>query len=85
MAFSSKTLEDKVAVTTESSSGLDRAITLLSALYGTRLIVCADSSPGANEDGPEEELGVATHDVITRRYGAGKGAFVRTDEVSEDM
>lgn len=79
MALSSQALEDKVAVITGSSSGLGRAIALLFASCGTRLVVCADLSPGANEDGPDEELGVATHDVITRRHGVGKGVFLKTD------
>lgn len=79
MAFSSRTLENKVAIITGSSSGLGRAIALLFASCGSRLVVCADLNPGAHDDGPDEEPGVATHDLITRRYGAGKGVFVKTD------
>ena len=79
MAFSSKTLEGKVAVVTGSSSGLGRAIALLFASCGTSLVICADLIPGSGEEGPDEEQGVATHDVITRQHGVGKAAFVRTN------
>lgn len=79
MAFSSKTLENKVAVITGTSSGLGRAIALLFASCGTQLIVCADLTPGAHDDGPDEEPGVATHDLIIRRYGEGKAFYVKTD------
>ena len=79
MAFSSRTLEGKVAIVTGSSSGLGRAIALLFASCGTSLVICADLTPGSGKEGPDEEQGVATHDVITRRHGVGKGAFVRTN------
>ena len=71
-----------MAVVTGSSSGLGRAIALLFASCGTSLIICADLNPGSGKEGPDdndEEQGVATHDVITRRHGMGKGTFVRTD------
>ena len=79
MAFSSRTLQGKVAVVTGSSSGLGRAIALLFASCGTSLVICADLIPGSSEEGPDDEQGVATHDVIARRHGAGKAAFVSTN------
>ena len=72
-------LLNRVAVVTGSSSGLGRAVALLFANQGTRLIVCADLKPDTLSGGVDEESGVATHELICRRNGPGKAVFWKTD------
>ena len=75
----SDSLLNKTAIVTGSSSGLGRAIALLFAAQGTRRVICADLKPDSPADGVDEEQGVATHELISRRYGAEKAVFVKTD------
>lgn len=68
-------LQDKVAIVTGASSGLGRAISLRYAREGAK-VVCADLSPAARPQVPEES-DVTTHDLITR--DGGNAIFVQTD------
>ena len=76
---SSRSLEGRVAVVTGSSSGLGRAIALLFASQGTRLIICADLNPVTATGGVDERPEISTHDLICERHGPEKGVFVKTD------
>ena len=75
-------LQDKTAIITGSSSGLGRAIALLFAEHGTRLIICADLKPEGRIGGVDEDEDVPTHDLICRRHGEGRAVFKKAD-VSE--
>lgn len=68
-------LLNKVAIVTGSSSGLGRAISLLYAQHGAR-VVCSDLRPSANALVPHESH-ADTHDLILQ--GGGKAIFVKTD------
>lgn len=73
-------LANKVTVVTGSSSGLGRAIALAFASHGTKLVVCADLHPEARKGSGEEEVEAGpTHEVINKKYGAGKARFVNVD------
>ena len=70
-------LAEKVAIITGASSGIGRAIALLYASHGTRLIVCADLQP-------EPQLGIdvkdtPTHELICQRYGKDRAIYQRAD------
>lgn len=79
-------LLDKTAVITGSSSGLGRAIALLFAEHGTRLIICADLKSEGRIGGADEDEGVPTHDLIGERHGGGRAVFKKADvSVSEDV
>lgn len=71
-------LPEKVAIVTGSSSGVGRSIALLYASEGTSLVVCADLKPEAAH-GADDEAEFPTHDLICKRYGEGKGIYVKTD------
>ncbi|TVY84747.1 putative oxidoreductase [Lachnellula suecica] len=67
-------LFNKVAVVTGSSSGIGRAIALLYAKEGAK-IVCADLKPSANALVPEEAT--HTHDSILA--AGGQAIFIQTN------
>ena len=68
-------LQDKVAIVTGSSSGLGRAIAIRYAQEGAK-VVCADLSPKARAQVPEE-TDIATHDAILQ--ASGQAIYVQTD------
>ena len=71
-------LLDKVAIVSGSSSGLGRAIALEFAAQGTRFVLCADLSPSARSEIPDEAT-TPTHEIITNTYGDGKACFLKAD------
>ena len=72
-------IEDRTAIVTGSSSGVGRAIALLFASQGARLIVCADIKPYTRTGGIDQDSETATHELICRRYGDSKSVFVKTN------
>jgi hypothetical protein len=68
-------LTDKVAIVTGSSSGLGRAIALLYAKEGAK-VVCADLRQNARLN-VRGEAEIDTHDLITK--SSGDAIFVKTD------
>ncbi|KAF9638090.1 2-(R)-hydroxypropyl-CoM dehydrogenase [Lasiodiplodia theobromae] len=73
-------LQGKVAVITGSSSGLGRAIALAYASHGAKLVVCADLRPAPAlgvEEG--EDAVVPTHELIEKKFGAGRAVFSECD------
>ncbi|KAF2671829.1 NAD(P)-binding protein [Microthyrium microscopicum] len=73
--YSSRRLQDRVAIITGASSGLGRAIALRYASEGAK-VVCSDLRPDAIEDE------VSTHTLISQNGGRSK--FVETDVGSEE-
>ena len=69
-------LEGQVALVTGASSGNGRAIAIALAAEGAR-VMCSDLRATPLEGGYEQELDVATQDVITR--SGGQAAFQRAD------
>jgi NAD(P)-dependent dehydrogenase (short-subunit alcohol dehydrogenase family) len=68
-------LTEKVAIVTGSSSGLGRAIALLYAKEGAK-VVCADLRPNARL-AINGEAEIETHELIKRN--SGDAIFVQTD------
>lgn len=73
--MSAQRLQDKIAIVTGASSGLGRAISLRYAREGAK-VICADLSPKARPQVPEESE-ITTHDLITK--DGGQALFVQTD------
>ena len=65
----------KTAIVTGSSSGLGRAISLAYASQGAR-VICADLSPKARAEKPEE-VGIPTHELVKQR--GGEAIYVTCD------
>ena len=79
-------LPDKTAIITGLLSRLGRAIALLFAEHGARLIICANLKPEGPIGGVDEDEGVPTHDLICRRHGEGCAVFRKADvNVSESI
>lgn len=79
---SAKRLDGKVAVVTGAASGLGRAICLLFASHGAKL-VCSDLRPTID---PERSGGApepATHEVIEQQ--GGQAIFVQGDVTQSDQ
>ncbi|HXQ92105.1 MAG TPA: SDR family NAD(P)-dependent oxidoreductase [Nitrososphaerales archaeon] len=72
--MNSPQLEGKVAIITGAGSGIGRATSLLFAGEGANIVV-ADVS---------EEGGKKTSDLISRKFGSGRSAFVKTDVSNEN-
>lgn len=68
-------LENKVAIITDSSSGIGRDIALRYAREGAK-VVCADLVPESRAKNPDEHVG-STHEVI--RQAGGEAIFQQTD------
>lgn len=78
----SQRLSNKVAIVTGSSSGIGRAIALAYAREGA-CVVCADLSPSARSQVPEETT-VNTDELIRQRFG--RAIFIKTNAgIASDM
>lgn len=71
----SQRLQNKVAIVTGSSSGIGRAIALLYAHEGAK-VVCSDQTPSARTL-MQNETSAVTHELI--RKASGQAVFVKTD------
>lgn len=67
---------NKVAVVTGASSGVGRAISLLYALHGAKL-VCADLCPDIDTERSGQPLDSLTHELMNER--GGQAVFLRCD------
>lgn len=74
-------IDGQVAVVTGASSGHGRAIALRLAEEGAA-VICTDLRPEPRSDGFEEDLEVATHELIADRGGSAE--FARADVTSEE-
>lgn len=82
----SNRLASRCTVITGSSSGLGRAIALAFAANGASPIICTDLRPDPRGEWGVDEAKVPTHELVCRRYGEGKAAFVKADvTVGADM
>lgn len=74
-------LDGQVTVVTGASSGHGRATALRLSEEGAA-VLCVDLRPAARQDGFEDDLDVATHDLIVQR--GGKAEFIVGDVTSEE-
>lgn len=71
----SSRLQGKVAIVTGASSGLGRAISLLYAREGAK-VICSDLRPSARLN-INDEGDITTHDLINKE--GGQSIFVKAD------
>ena len=72
-------IEGKVCAVTGVSSGLGRAIALAFTTNGAYPIICLDLRTSPRETFGIAESEAPTHELVCKRYGEGKAAFVKVD------